>query len=457
MEDLVAEDVELDVAIHRRMSGSPRRLSRAPTGMRRRSDSPNHDAQQHNGDAHPDSHIADTTAPAAVSKETNHAFSTWNSPFSEPPQQSIDGKGAATQESAATVEAGTTLEAAAPQEAGTIIEAAAPQEAAATQESAATLEAATTQEETEKVQMRWEPAPIDEEFSHLGFLSHCDDKAIVRRGRHYVPKLMWYISQYPTLLGAPVSFFRCFDGAGPDGSILVFQRVRQDSLLSLIPLLEPTSLRMRHSWNGAPHAQMTFFTESKGQFPSTVCSYSTQPKDGSNILRKDRLEWVKLVEQEASQSTNYAFMCWTNNKKNMQKLQNFPQCVPFTSITTYFFPGELGSTESGYVDFLFNGKGNVFQGPTASVFSSFVQNPAHRWFVGKEFGLNNFTSSVLRTQITIGYPVLSHGVRSLSISTTSTSTHLSRTFTQESLQFTTAKLKSRLVVIGCWKRLSTST
>lgn len=289
MEDLVAEDVELDVAIHRRMSGSPRRLSRAPTGMRRRSDSPNHDAQQHNGDAHPDSHIADTTAPAAVSKETNHAFSTWNSPFSEPPQQSIDGKGAATQESAATVEAGTTLEAAAPQEAGTIIEAAAPQEAAATQESAATLEAATTQEETEKVQMRWEPAPIDEEFSHLGFLSHCDDKAIVRRGRHYVPKLMWYISQYPTLLGAPclilpvvlmvlVLMVPTSFSTSSSRFVIESHPVARANVAANAAFLEWSSARANDVFHGVERTIPKY---------RLFLQYAT--KDGSNILRQTRV------------------------------------------------------------------------------------------------------------------------------------------------------------------------
>jgi hypothetical protein len=132
-------------------------------------------------------------------------------------------------------------------------------------------------------------------------------------------------------------------------------------------------------------------------------------KDNSDMLEESPMKAVQAVESYIFETTNYLALCWTNKLKLGKPQLSFPQCVPPSSLTTYFFPGQLQKAQSGFVEFELSGLGSDYQRNFARVRNTIAQNDRYRWF--GDFGFNNQTLSTaaVRTQITLGYPVLRNG------------------------------------------------
>ena len=132
-------------------------------------------------------------------------------------------------------------------------------------------------------------------------------------------------------------------------------------------------------------------------------------KDKSDILQQAPMRTIQAVESYIFGTTNYLALCWTNRLKLGKTQLSYPQCVPPSSLTTYFFPGKLQKAQSGFVEFELSGLGTDYQENFARVRNTIAQNDRYRWFGDYNFNNRTLTTSSVRTQITLGYPVLNNG------------------------------------------------
>lgn len=143
-----------------------------------------------------------------------------------------------------------------------------------------------------------------------------------------------------------------------------------------------------------------------------------QPKDGTGALWSpgrtnsydmfgaESVSFIQHVESIVFATSVYLQLCWTNNLKFSVEQTKYPACVPPTSVSSLFFPGDLQMSPTGYVEFEMSGNGRILQVPQDSVVRTLLLNDRHRWFGDMGFTNVSRKSSVLRTQITLGFPLI---------------------------------------------------
>lgn len=125
----------------------------------------------------------------------------------------------------------------------------------------------------------------------------------------------------------------------------------------------------------------------------------------ANMLLDTNLRYVQRVEQLIFSSSRFRAICFTNNLKYGTPQPSTPSCVPFNSITQFFYPGPFIYASNGEVQWELSGVGTVYQYPYDDVLNRIFTVPNVEWFLDTNFSTLNRFSRTVRTQIILGTPV----------------------------------------------------
>eukprot|EP00760_Papus_ankaliazontas_P014213 PhM_4_TR15979/c0_g1_i2/m.97928 len=132
----------------------------------------------------------------------------------------------------------------------------------------------------------------------------------------------------------------------------------------------------------------------------------------ANIMTSIHINDIADFETKVQNLMTFRRMCWTNPFKegdtNVEDAYaTTPQCVPLGSLMTYFYPGLIQTYPNGD-NWEFSGIviNSTYQGTTKEMITTLYENPHILWFLTAGATQSPFHSSHLRTQVGLGWPVL---------------------------------------------------